>query len=390
MSHASARKKAPLVAIALMVKNEEVSIQATLYSMFKAGIHDFFILDTGSTDKTVEIALAFFKQHQLNGYLKQEAFVDFATSRNRTLELTKQHFAHIPFVLMPDAEWFLRNGIELLSFCEQQQHQDTPLYSLTIKMNELEFTVARLFRTNSTIQFKGVVHEVPEIGTHFKVPDPVYFDVQATYKGVEKTKKRWLQDLIMLTKVYETEPTDARNTFYLAQTYHCLNDVENAFRFYQYRSQLQGWDEENFITLLRLGELATKANQDNKLLAWATAMDYYLKAHALRPHRIEPLVQIADYYWPDNIQTCYLFASAAYKKPYPTNDLLFINQDAYRYTRYEIMSRCAWYVGEFALGEEATLLALKAKPGTPHLLNNLKLYQDKLKNIEIKESMELT
>ena len=303
MSRASHVRKAPLIAIALMVKNEEVSIQATLYSMFKAGIHDFFILDTGSTDKTIDIALAFFKRHRLNGYLQQEAFIDFSTSRNRTLELAKQHFSDIPFLLMPDAEWFLRNGHELLSFCEQEQHQDTPLYSLSIKMNTMEFTTARLFRTKSSVQFRGVVHEVPDTGAPFKVPEPVYFEVSATSKGVEKSKKRWQQDLVMLSQEYEANPTDPRNTFYLAQTYHCLNDVENAFRFYQYRSELQGWDEENFITFIRLGSLATQIQHENKLLAWATAMDYYLKAHALRPLRIEPLIEIADYYWPDNIQT---------------------------------------------------------------------------------------
>lgn len=382
MSDLSREKAPPLLAIALMVKNEAVSIQATLYSMFKAGIRHFFVLDTGSTDKTIDIALAFFKRHQVHGALKQEPFVDFSTSRNRTLELAEEHFSTIPFLLMPDAEWFLHHGSELLAFCKQEESEDRPLYSLTIKMNDLVFTTARLFRTKSRVRFKGVVHEVPDAVGSFKVPDPVHLTFNASSHGVDKSQKRWQQDLVLLSEAYESNPNDPRNTFYLAQTYQCLNDIENAFRFYQHRSTLPGWEEENFMTLLRLGSLATQINHSDSLLAWATAMDYYLKAHALRPHRIEPLVQIADYYWPDNIPTCYLFASAAYNKPYPANDILFVNQEAYHYTRYEIMSRCAWYMGEFALGKEATLLALKAKPGTEHLQNNLKLYQEKLESVD--------
>lgn len=61
------------------------------------------------------------------------------------------------------------------------------------------------------------------------------------------------------------------------------------------------------------------------------------------------------------------------------NDVLFIEKEMYVYDRYEIMSRCAWYMGEYQLGEKATLLALESRPEMHHLQQNLKLYQEKLK-----------
>ena len=378
MNNLSNDSKPPLIAIAIMVKNEEVSIQATLYSLFKSGMRDFFVLDTGSTDKTIDIAERFFKQHQLNGYIQQEPFVDFSTSRNRTLELAEQHFPHIPFLLMPDAEWSLRNGKALHRICEREIHSKASLYSLTIKVGELEFTTARLFRAASRIRFVGVVHELPEPVKRVRIHSRAYFQADPTARGHEKSKRRWQQDLLLLSKAYHDNPQDSRNTYYLAQTYECLNDVENAYRFYQCREKLTGCPEEYFTTLLRLGRLSMLVKQTDNLPGWATAMDYFLKAYAQRPHRIEPLVHIADHYWPDNIQACYLFAQQAYDKPYPINELHCINKTAYQYTRYEIMSRCAWHMGEYALGEQATLLALQARPGTEHLLNNLKLYRQKL------------
>jgi glycosyltransferase involved in cell wall biosynthesis len=372
-------KKSPApVAVALMIKNEASSIETTLASLLEGGLRDIFILDTGSTDNTVELVQAFFQQHQINGHLQQEPFIDFSTSRNRTLELAEKQFSDIPFLLMPDAEWYLHNASELLKFCEQEKDRDPPLYMITLKMNQTQFGSARLFRTRCHIRFKGVVHEAPEIVAHLKIPDSTWFEIKASTEGVEKSKRRWKQDLVLLSKAWEENPKDPRTTFYLAQTYHCLNDVDNAWRFYQYRENLSGWDEENFVTLFRLGRLATQVKQINNPYGWATAMDYFLKAFSLRPHRIEPLLCIADHYWPDNIQTCYLFSQFAYDKPYPVNDSLFVNTEAYQYTRYELMSRCAWYMGEYALGEQATRKALDVRPGTEHLINNLKLYQQKL------------
>ena len=170
--------KSPLIAVALMVKNESVSIESTLLSLAQGGIRHFFILDTGSSDNTIELAQSFFEQHKLHGYINQEAFVDFSTSRNRTLELAEQQFPHIPFLLMPDAEWYLQNGQELIIFCEQELYRETPLYMIHMKMNALEFAAARLFRASSRARFKGVVHEAPEAPAKIKVPYPIHFDVK--------------------------------------------------------------------------------------------------------------------------------------------------------------------------------------------------------------------
>jgi tetratricopeptide (TPR) repeat protein len=288
------------------------------------------------------------------------------------MELAEQHFPDTAFFLMPDAEWYLHHHDALITFCENEKLRDTPLYLIKIKMNSTEFTTARLFRASARIRFKGIVHEAPELLAQVKTPDPIYFEVKASHHGIEKSQLRWQRDLPLLTNAYEQNPEDPRTTFYLAQTYECLGMLEKAYEFYQRRSALKGWDEENFITLFRLGYLAERIN------LWAIAMEYYLQAFSLRSHRIEPLVKIAEHYWSSNIQTSFLFIRHAYDIPYPKTDLLFIEKEMYDYTRYEIMSRCAWYMKQYTLGEEATLLALAIHPGMEHLHSNLKLYREKL------------
>lgn len=372
--------EAPLIVVVLMIKNEARSIQATLSSYVAGGLKHFFIFDTGSTDNTVRIVQDYFKQYPLTVSIQQEPFIDFAQSRNRALELAEDVFSNAVFFIMPDAEWHLQYPRELLQFCEQERERTTPLYLLTIKMNSIEFTTARLFRVGERIRFQGVVHEAPLQIAEVKAPEPICFQVLSTAQGIEKSKHRWEQDLALLSAALAENSDDPRTAFYLAQTYECLERLEEAYEGYQQRAQLAGWDEENFITFFRLGCIAERLSQEQigSKVTWDTAMNYFLQAFALRPHRIEPLVKIANHYWPSNAQTCYLFIKHAYDLPYPSQDCLFIEKDMYSYDRYEIMSRCAWYMGDYAVGAEATLKALEVQPNMPHLQRNLELYQAKL------------
>ena len=371
--------EAPLIVVVLMIKNESASIEATLDSYRQGGLQHFLVFDTGSTDNTLELTQRYFNQHPLTVNIQQEPFVDFASSRNRALELAERAFPNAIFFIMPDAEWHLHNPVGLIQFCEQEKIATIPLYLMTIKMNSVEFTTARLFRVKQKIRFKGVVHEAPDALTSVKVPDTTYFEVQSTQQGIQKSQRRWEQDLVLLLNAFHDNDQDPRTTFYLAQTYECLGRLEEAYRFYQHRATIQGWDEENFITQFRLGCLAEQLSANPYHTAnWDVAMNHYLQAFSLRPQRIEPLIKIAAHYWPDNIPSCYLFAKHAYDMPYPSHDLLFIEKSMYEYDRYEIMSRCAWYVQEYELGECATLKALEITPDAEHLKNNLALYQSEL------------
>ena len=368
-----------LVAVVLMVKDESISIQPTLRSLFQQGLRHFLIFDTGSTDNTIELAKAFFAEHRMEGCVQQEPFIDFASSRNRALALAEQHFINIPFLLMPDAEWFFHGGADLFVFCAEEERKQTPQYLVRMKMGQMEFYAARLFRTVSKVRFKGVVHEAPDgLTAQVKTNTAVYFEIKATGRGQIKSHKRWRQDLQLLSAAHLEDSSNPRTAFYLAQTHECLNDIENAYKMYQVRERLNGWDEENFVTLFRLGRLSELRYPEDPKLRWAVAMDYYLKAFSKRPQRIEPLIKIADHFWPENIPSCYLFTRYAYDIPCPKNDLLFVEKEMYDYSRYELMSRCAWYMDEFALGEQATRLALNARPNVAHLLKNLELYQQKL------------
>lgn len=360
----------PLLVIVLMVKNEAPVIRETLQPFVDAGINSYLIFDTGSTDDTVELATDLFKKHHIeHGIICQEPFIDFATSRNRALDLAEQHFPHAGFMLMLDAEWYMQEVQTLLQFCQTKLYNNCPAFLVHIKDSYTGFYTARLIRCHTDTRFAGAVHESIEFATQEKVPATCYFELRTTRYGQEKTKLRWQRDKDLLLKEFERNPNSPRTAFYLAQTYQCLSDWENARIWYERRVTIEGWSEENFMTLYRLAQVYEALGD------WDKALCTYLKAYSMRPSRIEPLVRITQHYWDTADRAlCYLFARHAAEVPYPKNDTLFVEKAVYDINRHDLLGRAAWYVNEYEIGEREVRKALEAAPHMEHLQSNLSKY----------------
>lgn len=383
----------PLLVVVLMVKDEAECIVETLKPYVEAGINSYLIYDTGSTDKTIELAEKYFKENNITrAVIKQEPFVDFATSRNKGLELAEKEFPNAAFMLMPDAEWYLQNTKGLLEYCKNHANDNYDCFLVRITNPGIDFYTPRLMRCRKNVRFVGVVHEVPVAAARERVPGDVYFIYSPTNGGIERSRKRYTRDKELLLKEYFSKPKDPRTCFYLAQTFDCLGDLKNAYKFYKKRTKLNGWDEENFMACYRLAQTTEslsrmakdfepKKNPKKAKKLWLEALGYYLKAYSMLPRRAEPIIKIADHYLNENeFSLSYLFARRAEEIAYPKNDVLFIDKDLYNYKRHEILSRCAWYIGEFPSGYVAAEKALHAKPDMQHLKINMELYQNQRKN----------
>lgn len=360
----------PLLVVVLMVKNESEAMKDTLKPFVDAGVDSFLIFDTGSTDDTIETTRNYFKERNVtHGIIDQEPFIDFATSRNHALDSAQKAFPSACFMVMPDAEWHLQNPHKLLQFCEEHKNENASSYLIRIMMGKtMDFYTSRLIRCHKNVCFKGAVHEALTHVSIEKVPY-CYFQMNGTRYGIEKSRKRWARDCELLINEHMKNPHDLRTIFYLAQTYSCLGDHENARRWYEVRCSLKGWDEEDFIAHYRLAQTHESLNN------WPKALETYLKAYSLRPHRAEPLIHLGQHYWEtDQKPISYLFAKRACELDYPQNDILFVEKELYQFTRFELLGRVAWYVNEFNIGEEALKKALEANPDYEYLRNNLEFY----------------
>ena len=369
----------PLVTIALMVKDEEPVIEATLETYIGRPEVAFFIFDTGSTDRTLEVSEAFFKKHNIKNYaFGQEPFINFAASRNRGLRLAEKAFPSASFIVMPDAEWYFTGVDSLVDFCKQEKNADHAVYLMDIVAGGIDFTTPRLIRTHKNICFEGVVHEAIAT-TGVRSPKGIIFNVGASKYGVEKSRQRWVRDAQALLKYHQENPQDSRTLFYLAQTFQCLDDLENAYTYYSLRVKLHGWDEEDFMAWYRLAQVTEELSERKKDQdLWALSQNYYLKAHSFRPRRAEPLVRLAEHYRKkDDFALSYLFSRVASEIPCPHEETLFLEKDLYMFSVHDILGIVCWYLQKYELGETSVRNALKDRPDMPHLLKNLSLYLER-------------
>jgi hypothetical protein len=371
----------PILVVVLMVKNEETVMRATLQPFIDGGINSFLIFDTGSTDNTIEVTQQFFAEHGVTqGYIEQEPFIDFATSRNRALDLAQEKFPNAAFMVMLDAEWYLNDARALVEFCEKcLERGDMHLsYLMHIINQALDFYVCRLIRCNCGVRFGGVVHEVVLQSSTVKVPDTIYFEYLPEANGIEKSNARYVRDRELLLKEHQKKPWCTRTLFYLARTCEDLGDWQDAYDFYKIRVGMVGWDEEDFIVRHRLAETIKKLvlyGEHGSKYSWSEAMGYYMQAYQMRPHRAEPLVAIADYYIAINeMAPAFVFARHAAAMAYPEKDILFVEKYIYNYYRYEVLARSAWYLNEFEIGEWAARKAYVAYPDYKYAQINMNCY----------------
>ena len=370
----------PLLVAVLMVKNEAPVMEATLQPLVNAGIQDFLIYDTGSTDNTIQVTQNFFIKNNITNFvIEQGEFVDFATSRNKALDLTEQHFPDATFMLMLDAEWILQNGSDLLKYCQEQKNSPVTLWFIKVKTSQIDFNHARLMRCKSNITFFGKVHEVPSTLPQAQVPSHIYFTLNPTRTSKEKSRQRWMHDRDILLKEVQKNPDNPRTVNFLAQTYLDLHDFENAAKWYEYRTQMSGFDEEDFLAHFFLAEVYGMLGDMESMVCT------YLHAFCLRPHRAEPLVRLAEYYYLiESYELCYLFARHACTIPYPEQDCSFVKKQLYNFDRYNLLSSVAILFQDYQLGKAATLKALQAAPDLDYLHENLQYYQTELDKITSK------
>lgn len=373
----------PLIVVVIMVKDEELVIRETLEMYCKADPTGkkigYLVYDTGLEpwSPTMQKAKELFEDYQITNYqIIQEPFVDFATSRNRSLDLCEQLFPRAGFILQPDAEWYLHGAEELIRFCETEiYHLERHSFLVRIASTDLDFGTQRLLRCKAGLRFGGVVHETITLGTPHKAPNSIYFELRPGRQGMEKTARRWARDKDLLMKAHLSNPMDSRTAFYLAQTFDCLNDLENAYKYYELRTHLQGWGEEDYMARYRLAIVTERMKTEDGSARWPEALDHYLKAHTMRQTRAEPLIRIAQHYLAEGNHACaYIFARRACEMIYPEHDTLFVEKEAYDFTRHDILGQSAWYVQEYDLGEEEVRKAIKIRDNFPHLFKNLSFY----------------
>lgn len=375
-----------VLCVVIMVKDEVDVIVPTLEPLINAGVDAVLVYDTGSTDGTQERVQHYFQEKQLtHAYVIEDPFIDFATSRNRSLDAAEELFPNIPFFLMLDAEWYTYNAQEIVSFCEKYKNYRDPgtngaCYSIRLVtiQDSMDNYATRLLRRGMNVRYAGCVHESIQQPVSGILPKSVYFEYIPKDNGRLKSKNRLLRDYDLLSNSLKDNPHNERTLFYLGQTCQFLDRWDEAIVYYKKRAELGAVSEERFLALYRVACAIEylMVHDENTEYTWNDALYYYLKAHAMLPHRAEPLIRVANYYtYMKEYAVAYLFAKRAVELPFPHTDVLFVEKKSYDFTRHDILGQCAFYVGDYQAGKNAVLNALQYDPCVEYLHQNLSVYE---------------
>jgi len=330
------------ICLSMIVKNEE-KVLPRLFRSLKDYIDYYVIVDTGSTDATIELIGREMAAYGIDGEVHERPWVNFGVNRQQALDLAVA--AHkADWLLFIDADEEL--GVSDPKFYEKLDPGVS--YDIEKHHSGVRYAVPHLVNIKSQrFRWEGPVHnylvtvEGPKQRT-------LRHDVWIVYHAGEGAKshgmtqeQKYLRDAQLLEDDLRQHPESTRSQFYLAQSYKDAGHLEKAYAAYTKRASMEGWAEEKFMAQLELGRLAARMEQPE-----ATVLEQLLAAYELRPTRAEPVYELARYFRMKKAYgKAFLFAKAGAPIQRP-NDSLFVAQSVYDWQLLDELGVSAFWVGE--------------------------------------------
>lgn len=303
---------APTVCLCMIVKNESGVIRRALSSVVD-WIDYWVICDTGSTDNTPEIILE--TMCHVSGELHRSDWIDFGHNRSEVLRLARQK-ADYSLILDADMVVRLHNFDKLALKCDS--------YEIRYE-GPIDYAQKMLVSNRHEWRFIGTTHE------HIDSPTAETWDflpeLTLVHFGDGGMKaEKYERDIALLKRAHAEDPSDPRTVYYLAQSYRDLERYDEALSWYERRAALNGWDEERFSAMLQAGRMRSLLGHD-----WPAVQKALLDAWTFRPHRLEPLYELARLCrLREEYAAGFLFSQPSERIRYP-DDRLFIDRPVYTY-----------------------------------------------------------
>lgn len=188
----------------MIVKNEEKCLEKCLKSI--KDIDEIVILDTGSTDKTGEIALKYTDKYYVDEYKWND---DFAEARNLSLSKCTGDW-----ILTIDAdEWLEEGGIEKIRAAVSDNHKNSVDCHVVSEDGKNVHYQPRLYKRSKDIFWKAAIHN------YLNIVEGNRKDIKITYGYSPAHKDDPDRALRILQKIVNNNPDSVREVFYLAREY---------------------------------------------------------------------------------------------------------------------------------------------------------------------------
>lgn len=341
------------IAVYTIAKNEEKHVERWYNSSSDADIH--LILDTGSSDKTIEIAKSL-------GIIVDQKIFDpfkFDEARNAALDMVP---GDIDFCISLDMDEVLLDGW-------REQLESSIIDQPNCTQFEYQFINSRL-PDGSPLQTWGRVNVHQRHGARWKWP--IHEIVYTTPYVLGKTNmlSEHMPDLSkpreylkMLEDAAKENPKDSRISFYYGRELYYHNMFDKAYIELKRCATLGGWSYEVSEAYL----LAARCMPSE-------AESLLFKACSITPDRREPFVELAELYYNESrwIPALGMADRAMSMSKNPT----YISENkAWNFYIYDIAALCAYNIGNKDLAISYGEKALSMDKDNDRLRENLNWYR---------------
>lgn len=221
------------ISVCMIVKNEEKYIQQCIESILPIA-YEIILVDTGSTDKTIEIA----KKYEIVKIFNYKWDNSFSNARNYSLSKATGDFI---MVLDGDESLNSQDSEKLIKLINETKSDGISIVidnynDEKIGENFTTHTNIRVFKKN-IFKYVGIIHEqlVP-INKDNKI-NISSSDIRINHYGylqsniIAKDKRN--RNIPMIQKMIDEDPTNGFYLFNMGNEYMSKNDYINAIKFYE-------------------------------------------------------------------------------------------------------------------------------------------------------------
>ena len=382
----------PKFSIVMIAKNEEKTLPKC-----RASLDDFInqegeviLVDTGSTDKTVEIARGYgFKVFEVGEkFIKiideetakkiNDRFIvggekniveegnrlfDFAEARNYATSLASNDMI---CTLDADEAYSVLNIDKLNELIEAGA--ENFCYQFVFAHDQwgkpaVQFVQSKMFDRRK-MQWTGIVHEVLQgnVKTDYIGPDIIFLEHWQIPGGDHRGNY-----LVGLALDCFENPDKDRQSHYLAREMLWTGRPASAIEEFWRHIDMNKWPAERAQSMIFTGDAFGKLNKPDAQVIW------YSKAIQIDPLRREAFIKLAQFYlFNKQYLTAIAYAKAALEIPW--SDYYANDKAMYEQIPHEILYRAYGWLGNISEARKHILKALEYQPLNPMYLHDTRYY----------------
>jgi len=389
----------PKFSVALIARNEALTLPRLIGSLkeFQERGGDIWVLDTGSTDNTIEVAKSlgcnveavgdkfriqidedlakkindkFIVEGEAPVVQAGESLFDFASARNYI-----STFPDCDVISTPDCDEIftkfdidkldevIANGAEQLEYEFVFSHDQNG--NPVIKFRHCKFY------NRTKLKWTGIIHEVltGSAKQQYLGEDIIKLE---HYQNEKTNRSGYLKGLAI--DCYNN-PDNDRNSHYFAREMMYSGRNKSAIKEFLNHISMNRWPTEASQSMLHIGDCYRTLGDFDEMLKW------YAKSIEKEARR-EPFMKLAEYYFNKNMHpqvVAYAEAALAITQvPFYSN-----HQPYYENVPHELLYVSYWHLGNKEKSKEHYFKALAWKPNHPRYLEDGKFYKEEQPKISV-------